>query len=336
MIQAGKSITTKEDRLTKVKVEYLYHKLIKPESSIEKHIRQLRIIRQMDSRQYNMLKKQLPYIVCGIFNPPVRRTINFAYTEYFIIDIDNLTEKGMDVTTLINGLESDSRVLLSFVSPGEDGLKLVFKLKERCYDAGIYSLFYKVFVKQFSNQYSLNQVIDTSTSDVTRACFISFDPNSYFNPAADTIDLQKFIDTSNISELFQVKKTIEKELAESPPQKSKKEKSEPDDEAMLKIKELLNPNLKTKIKKKEAYVPDELNIIIEDLISYLSDAGLIIKEVINIHYVKKIRLKLNLKEAEINIFYGSKGYSVVQSPRRGTDDKLNELCADLIQQFLIL
>ncbi len=335
MILSGRSITTKEDRLAKVKVEYLYHKLIKPEAAIETHIRQLRIIRQMDTRQYSLLKKQLPYIVCGIFNPPVRRTDNFAYTEYFIIDIDNLTEKGMNIATLRKQLESDSRVLLSFVSPGEDGLKLMFKLKERCYDAGIYSLFYKVFVKQFSEQYHLDQVIDARTSDVARACFISFDPDCYYNPLADVVDLQSFINTSSASELFQVKKTIDREIAATETKLSTKEGSAPDDESMLKIKALLNPKLKAKIEKKEAYVPDELNLIIDDLLAYIADAGITIKEVLNIHYGKKLRMKLNFREAEINLFYGNKGYSVVQSPRRGTDEELNALCADLIQQFLM-
>lgn len=335
MIQSGRSITTKEDRLVKVKIEYLYHKIIKPDVAIETHIRQLRIIRQMDPKQYGLLKRQLPYIVCGIFNPPVRRTENFAYIEYFIVDIDNLTEKKIILATLKKQLQSDSRVLLCFVSPSEDGLKLMFKLSERCYDAGIYSLFYKVFLQKFSQQYHLEQVIDTRTSDVARACFLSYDSECYYNPTATPIDIQAFINVENVSELFQVKKEIEKEIAQSEPTKTNKDVSTLDDDTMIKIKSLLNPKIKAKIEKREVFVPDELNLIIEDLLSYLSNAGITIKEVINIHYGKKIKMKLNFREAEINLFYGSKGYSVVQSPRRGTDDELNKLCADLIQQFLM-
>ena len=82
-------------------------------------------------------------------------------------------------------------------------------------------------------------------------------------------------------------------------------------------------------------MPEELNVVIDKLIPYLTEAGINILEVINIHYGKKIKMKVNLREAEINLFYGKKGYSVVQSARRGTNEELNALCADLINQFLL-
>ena len=89
------------------------------------------------------------------------------------------------------------RVVLSFLSPSEDGLKVFFKLKERCYDSGLYSLFYKAFLLEFSKQYVLHQVIDTRTSDVTRACFVSVDPDAYYNPDAVQVDIRAFIDMDN-------------------------------------------------------------------------------------------------------------------------------------------
>ena len=42
-----------------------------------------------------------------------------------------------------------------------------------------------------------------------------------------------------------------------------------------------------------------------------------------------------LKQAETNIFYGKKGYSVVQSPRNGTDNRLNELVAQIISEMIL-
>ena len=74
----------------------------------------------------------------------------------------------------------------------------------------------------------------------------------------------------------------------------------------------------------------------ERLLPYIVDAGIGIDGVINIHYGKKIKMKVNFREAEINLFYGKKGYSVVQSSRKGTNDELNSLCAELINQFLML
>lgn len=335
MIQAGKNVTVREDPLHKIKPEYLYHKLINPDADISSRIRQLRIVRQLNPAQYSQLKKNLPYVVCGIFNPPYRRTENFAYTEYFMIDIDKISEKEMSLQTLRAQLQSDSRVVLCFISPGEDGLKLLFRMKERCYDAGIYSLFYRLFVKQFSIQYNLQQVIDTRTSDVARACFVSVDSDAYFNPNADAVDLTTFVNEENTSELFRLQKELNKEESEKDTVKPKEKEGGPDDEALLKIKSLLNPKLKNLAAKKEAFVPEELNVLMDRLLPYLADAGLAVEEVINIQFGKKLKLKLNYREAEINLFYGKKGYSVIQSSKKGTNEELNALCAELINQFLL-
>lgn len=335
MILVGKNITAKDDPLQKIKTEYLYHKLINPDAEIESRMRQLRVIKQLDTRQYSYLKRSLPYVVCGMFNPLYRRTEHFAYTEYFILDIDNITEKEMTVEALREKIQTDTRVLMCFVSPGEDGLKVMFKLKERCYDAGIYSLFYRLFVKQFSAQYQLEQVVDARTSDVARACFVSVDKQAFYNPDADMVDLASFMNVDDTSELFRQQKALNKELKETEKSLEKPEKSSIDEEALVKIKSLLNPNVRAKLEKKEAFVPEELNVVIDKLIPYLTEAGINILEVINIHYGKKIKMKVNLREAEINLFYGKKGYSVVQSARRGTNEELNALCADLINQFLL-
>ncbi len=336
MISTGKNITGKEDILQKIKIEYLYHKLINPDAEISSLIRQLRVVRQLDSKQYSQLKKSLPYVVCGLFSPPIRRTENFAYTEYFILDIDKITEKEMTIKALREQFEADSRVLMCFLSPSEDGLKILFRLKERCYDAGIYSLFYRLFCKQFSAQYQLEQVIDTRTSDVARACFVSVDPEAYYKPDAEPIDIATYIDDENTSELFRLKKQLDKEQSSKEASATKVIEGKPDDESLLRIKALLNPKLKLSATKNEAFVPEELNTLMDRLLPYIVDAGIGVDGVINIHYGKKIKMKVNFREAEINLFYGKKGYSVVQSPRKGTNDELNSLCAELINQFLML
>lgn len=150
MILAGKSVTTANDRLQKVSIDYLYNALKKPKASIVAQIGQLRKIKQLDANLYRDLKKQLPYLVCGIFNPPVRRKENFAYIEYFMLDVDHLSDKGIGLDAVREQLKQDSRLMMMFVSPSEDGLKLLFRLKERLDDEGKYSVFYKEFAKQFN------------------------------------------------------------------------------------------------------------------------------------------------------------------------------------------
>ena len=140
---AGKNVTSNGDKLVKVTEEYVYHTLQHPNADLAARIRQLRTVRDLDVKQYGLLKKQLPYLVCGVFAPPYRNTENFAYIDRFIIDIDHLSEKGLDLENLRSKLKGDSRVMMLFASPGEDGLKVLMRLSERCYDAGIYTLFYR-------------------------------------------------------------------------------------------------------------------------------------------------------------------------------------------------
>ena len=66
----------------------------------------------------------------------------------------------------------------------------------------------------------------------------------------------------------------------------------------------------------------------------LKETGLIVTEIISIQYGKKIRIKMGLKEAEINLFYGRRGFTVVKSPRCGTNEELNDVSAQLIQAFI--
>lgn len=318
--------------LQKVPVKYLYDSLRHPRPDIVSSIRQLRIVRELDNKQYSLLKRKLPYLVCGMFNPPYRRTENFAYTEYFIIDIDHLSEKGLSLADTRKRIEKDTRTVLSFVSPGEDGLKVLFKFKERCYDSGLYSLFYKSFLSIFSEQYALQQVVDVRTSDVTRACFISIDPEAYYNPQADVIDLNAFIADNPYALLEQkrMQDLQEKKLVAT--SKNESNPSDPDATAMERIKLLLNP--KPHKEKPPVYVPKELNDIITDLKSYIEQAGVVVSEIINIQYGKKIRFEMGLKKAEVNLFFGKRGFSVVQSPRSGTNAELNKLMADLVTTFI--
>lgn len=334
MISAGANIVGNADTLHKVTIKYVYDSLRHPRPDIVSSIRQLRIVKEIDNKQYAMLKRRLPYLVCAMFNPPYRKTENFAYTEYFIIDIDHLSDKSLSPKGVRERIEKDSRVVLSFLSPGEDGLKVLFKLKERCYDSGLYSLFYKAFLVKFSSQYGLEQVVDTKTSDVTRACFFSVDPEAYYNPNADVIDINSYINADSSYSLFEQKRQQDI-LLKQQNSVAKEEKvgfSDPDEEALNKIKQLLNP--KVRLERKSVFVPEELNKVMLRLKPYVEQMGIVLSDTINIQYGKKLRFEIGMKKAEINLFYGKKGFSVVQSPRSGTNPEMNKLMADLILDFI--
>lgn len=339
MVYSGKKITNLSDPLIKTPLEYLFHSIQHPKSEIESMIRNLRLVQSIDPKRYVSLKRELPYFVCGAFNPPYRRTENFAYTEFFIVDIDHISMKGLNLETLKKDLKQDQSVFMLFLSPSEDGLKVMFHFKERCYDAGLYSIFYKFFVKRFSAQYHLEQVVDTQTSDVCRACFISMDSDIYYNPEAEPVDWNSYLDLEDTTSLFDEKKRVEKEMrvaAEKQQEWLPEKDHEPDGDSIMQIKAILKMRMgKAEKEKVSAYVPSQLVEIIDDLKKYIEGLGITVMEIININYGKKIRMKMGQRQAEVNVFYGKKGFSVVKSPRCGTNSELNDITSDVIRSFFI-
>jgi hypothetical protein len=332
MLQAGKSVTQKDDLLRKVQPEYLYRAVVNPKPEIAAAIRQLRLLRTIDSKQYAFRKRQLPYVTCGIFNPPVRRTENFGWINHFILDLDHLESKSLLVSDLRQSLSADSRVKLLFVSPGEDGIKLMFQLKEKCYDAALYSLFYRSFALSFARQYQLEQVVDNLTRDVTRACFVSYDPEAYYNPEPELVDLEAYVDRNNPFEIRELKHSLRELEKEIPGVEQDEVPIGPDVDQWAAIREKLKPSGKAK-KEKIIFVPEEVEKAVEKVAAKVIDLDIEIKEVINIHYGKKFRFRYGVHEAEVNLFYGKKGYTVVISPRQGTQPELNEICAQFMNEI---
>lgn len=330
MILFGRNLIQSEDPLLKLSVDQLYASIRAPRQQTINQIEQLRAVRPISNQQYNELKKRLPYFVCGIFNPAIRRKEYFGYTEYFVVDIDHISSKNINTELLKQSLKQDEQVRLFFESPGKDGLKIMFKLKERCYDQAIYSAFYKVFVKNMALKHNLEQVVDIKTSDVTRACFISYDPEAHYNKNSESINIHNFIDLSNPSEIF----NIQKELRVTPVESKTKITGEASKEALLHIKSIVNPKLKEKEDRRNIYVPDELEEIIKRLRTRIEDNGIIIEDISNINYGKKIKMKVELLRSEINLFYGKRGFTVVQSPRCGTSAELNRLLARFIESSI--
>ena len=341
MLSVGTSVRNNTEALKKIPVEYLYNALRHPKTEMTSMIDRLAIVRQMSVEQYAKLKLQLPFFVCAAFNPPFRKTENFAYTHYFIIDIDHIGDKGLSLPDLKVKVCADPRTLLCFVSPGRNGLKVLMRLSEKCYDPGVYSVFYKKFVYEFSLRYGLQQVIDARTSDVARACFMSVDPDAYYNPAAEAVDIRRFIPADDTSELLDFRKEVNEAVLrmnkENSPETSTAERvADPDDEAMDRIRSMLDMKPRRRQLQKSVFVPEELNNIIDSLTGSVNATGLVVYEIINIQYGKKIRAKLGQKKAEVNLFYGRRGFSVVLSPKTGTDASLNQLLADVVTSCLEL
>ncbi|MGN0191581.1 MAG: CRISPR-associated primase-polymerase type B, partial [Candidatus Cryptobacteroides sp.] len=284
MFSAGKNIVSANDSLVKVSPEYLYKSIRSPKPEISSKIRQLRIIRSLDPKRYTICKRELPYIVCATFNPPIRKTEYFVSTEYFIIDIDHISDSDTTVSDLRRMLQNDTRVYMLFLSPGEDGLKVIFRLKEKIFDSGIYSVFYKSFADEFANQYHLEKILDKKTSDVCRACFISEDEQAYFNPDAEPVNIERYVNSYDCLSAMDVIEEIRKKNSTPQPETIH---TKPDEDAFAKIRDILKLRKVPCAKDAAFYVPEQLNDITEELKAFLESTGIVVKEIRNISYGKK-------------------------------------------------
>jgi tetratricopeptide (TPR) repeat protein len=66
---------------------------------------------------------------------------------------------------------------------------------------------------------------------------------------------------------------------------------------------------------------------------YIQESGIETVDIINIHYGKKFKFRTGVHQAEVNLFFGKRGFTVVKSPRQGTNEKLNDLMTSYIQSF---
>ncbi|MCX7986301.1 MAG: CRISPR-associated primase-polymerase type B [Bacteroidales bacterium] len=334
MLQLGKNITQPSDNLQKVSCQQIFGLIKNPSDELQNKIKQLRMVLSIDPNRYRTLKTTLPYFTCGIFNPPFRKTENFGYIEHLVIDYDHIADTQVNLETLKSKLIQDQRVEMLFTSPSGNGLKVMFRLKEKIYDTQKFSMFYKIFVNTFSKEYGIDKIADSRTSDVTRACFLSCDETAYINDHPLEINIHNYIDFESAQQVFEAKqliKTLEQQNNEADQPTETKKEIDPDILTQIKLK--LNPNIRIKAEK-HIVVPEELNQIIDKIKNRLNEYNIEIKRIENINYGKKIVVNLQHWWAEVNVFYGKNGFSVVKTPKRGSDAELCDITYRIICELL--
>lgn len=335
-ISSGRNITSAADALTRVSLPELAAIVADTSSDLARQVSTLRQVIPIDPSRYRDMKRALPYIVCAAFSPAFRKGENFAFADCFIIDIDHIADNGLSLPDLRARLQADPRVALLFASPSADGLKVLFRLSERCFDKGSYSIFYKLFAADFAQKYDIQSAVDTRTSDVTRACFLSADPQVYVNQSAEPVSIADYVNLDDPFAFIQQQEALrDKERQQAQQQPADPRPADPTADAMALIRSKLAANAKPKPMPPAPFVPKQLEELMPKLKAYVTDSyGLDIYEVIDIQYGKKVRARVGNAMAEVNIFFGKRGFRPVISPRGGTNPELNKSLFQMAECFL--
>ena len=342
----GKNLTSQEEKLTPLTLADLYSMIRQPESALARQQSILRSILNIDAGKYRNLKKNLPYFVCGKFACGRRVADEFASTSSFVIDLDHFDSPDKTLQELKDELSQDERIALLFTSPSGTGLKMLFLLDQPCTDANVYAAFYRQFALEFAKEHDITRFVDYRTNDVARACFIASDPDCRINLTAQPVAMDQHVNLQNVdlflSEDKQLTATCHELAVLQTDERNAQEKgTEPDKDTLQRIKAVLDTNRRKRAEKEEkereasmAYVPFEIRNIMDGLKTSVEETGIELYETKGIQYGVKLMFRTAVQQAEINVFYGKKGYSVVLSPKRGTSPQLGGMMRELVSDYI--
>jgi len=168
-------------------------------------ISKLRLI--TDSKEKAKTKQDtLPLVTFNARFKSVRRASNISNSSGLAtIDFDHV--KGLE--DLIKQVNSDRYTFSSFVSPSGDGLKVLVRIPPVS-DDKTYKEYYIEIQKHFDKYFKT----DDSNKDISRTCFVSYDPNLYLNIESELFT-DKFVAPERpIVEKTNIPLTDQNEIAE--------------------------------------------------------------------------------------------------------------------------
>ena len=133
-----------------------------------------------DKPKRDIEKKKLPLLGFGGTFTTRSNIKLIKFSGYATLDFDHVLE----LKELINEVNKDKFTFSSFISPSGDGLKVLVKMPPVDNDID-----YKSFYSEIQKHYNQYAQTDNSTKDISRATFVSYDPNLFYN-----VDSELFTD----------------------------------------------------------------------------------------------------------------------------------------------
>jgi hypothetical protein len=304
----------------------IYQQIRSSVNELSRETTRLRRIAQVDKKVYTSMKVKLPYFIAATFKEDCRHSDNFVEISALTIDFDDCLKTPIQSKDLKQKIAEQPDVVLAFTSPNGRGIKVVCLLEEPIDDIQLFKAYYLDFARNFAERLSILGTLDTRTSDVTRICFLAHDTTAYFNASAVKLNWRLWVQNQTfVPPQEPTTEQITGLLIESKPELNE------DIHRQLRLK--INPRAPVR-QKIPPHVPVLLQTISNDARLLLENNGITVSEIVPIHYGLKFSCIVATALAEVNVFYGKKGFSVVKSAKTAVDDKLNDQVYQLIFNFL--
>ncbi len=134
-----------------------------------------RLLAEGKSKEAQQTKMSLDAVTfAGVFSTRRKEEFLTSYSQIIVLDFDKL-----DGDILKNSIAQVQKIEYThccFISPSGKGIKILVKINS-------FSEHHKIAFDQVASYYEnlLNLKADRSGSDITRLCYVSFDPKLYFN-----------------------------------------------------------------------------------------------------------------------------------------------------------
>lgn len=164
-----------------ITVQQLHAMLLNPPQKLRERISAARTQYQKNgnSATYKVLKTKLDYFtVGGVFTRRADAALEVA-SGLLVVDLDHLNDhlEEARAALLADTVLAQSLALL-FVSPSGNGLKVILAADPH------YTRLtnYEYIASYLSRKYGWGMAYDDSTAEVSRACFLSYDPTAWLAP----------------------------------------------------------------------------------------------------------------------------------------------------------
>ena len=134
-----------------------------------------KLIAEGKQNEADNLKKMLPaFTPSGTFNKGRKADLLTEYSSHVILDIDKITEQ--QIFEVLQKVTLIPHTFAAFKSPSGNGVKIIVAVSGAAEH-------HKITFAQVAAYYKeiLQIIIDPSGKDVSRLCFMSYDPNCYRN-----------------------------------------------------------------------------------------------------------------------------------------------------------
>jgi hypothetical protein len=323
MLFFGKNIRlSPPETLEEISFENLFNLITDPTSELANQSLRLRRIVELDKKVYGSLKLQLPYFIVASFRDNIRHSDNFLEIGAIIIDFDDCFKTPIQANDLKLKITKQPEVCLAFTSPNGRGVKLVCLLEEPITDSLLFKNYYLDFARNLADRLNILGTLDTRTSDTTRICFLAHDLSAYFKPNALKLNWKLWAEKNHQEILKEAEENLSANL-----------KPIISNNIHRQLQLIVNPKAPVR-QKMPPHVPALLLTISDELRLILENNGLTVSEIKPINYGLKFQCVMVSSHAEINVFYGKRGFSVVKSPKTMVSQELNEKVYQLIFDYL--